>query len=341
MTARSSSRRNTRGRGLPGCGSGVSVPTSTKPKPSPGVASKTSAFLSKPAARPTGLSKESPKARVFKRASPTGGETFGRRRKAAIVARCAVSGSRPRKAAAGRSKITRASPRNHGGRRRRAARGAPRARPRAAAVRKDAGRDRRRATPPTSARRRVPPRRPQRAANRLRRRNVARRSLRAALPSRNGRSRRRDRRERRRKSRPASARGRRERFYRRPRRARPPPPSFSRLGGLRCELLAARQPRHHADQRAIGKGDEPFAAIEPLDRVLDRLGLGELGFGERAIGRDLAPLARFARRQPALVQFAQLRIVVDRLQPAGLVLAEALQALVERAGAFGDRRRRR
>ena len=33
MTARSSVRRKSRGRGLPGCGSGVAAPTSTKPKP--------------------------------------------------------------------------------------------------------------------------------------------------------------------------------------------------------------------------------------------------------------------------------------------------------------------
>ena len=35
MTAWSGSRRNSRGRGLPGCGSGVTVPISTKPKPRP------------------------------------------------------------------------------------------------------------------------------------------------------------------------------------------------------------------------------------------------------------------------------------------------------------------
>ena len=33
ITARSSARRKRRGRGLPGCGSGVAAPTSTKPKP--------------------------------------------------------------------------------------------------------------------------------------------------------------------------------------------------------------------------------------------------------------------------------------------------------------------
>jgi hypothetical protein len=44
-----------RGRGLPGCGSGVTVPISTKPKPRPSSASGTSACLSKPGAIPIGL----------------------------------------------------------------------------------------------------------------------------------------------------------------------------------------------------------------------------------------------------------------------------------------------
>ena len=59
-----------RGRGLPGCGSGVTVPTSTKPKPSPSNASMCAPFLSIPAARPTGLGKVRPKALV--------GSGFGR-----------------------------------------------------------------------------------------------------------------------------------------------------------------------------------------------------------------------------------------------------------------------
>ena len=62
ITASSASSRNRRGRGLPGCGSGVTVPTSTKPKPSRSSASGTSAFLSKPAAMPTGLGNVRPKA---------------------------------------------------------------------------------------------------------------------------------------------------------------------------------------------------------------------------------------------------------------------------------------
>ena len=69
ITASSASRRNSRGRGLPGCGSGVTVPTSTKPKPTRSSASGTSACLSKPAASPTGLGKVSPNARVASRAS--------------------------------------------------------------------------------------------------------------------------------------------------------------------------------------------------------------------------------------------------------------------------------
>lgn len=47
-----SGRRNARGLGLPGCGSGVMDPTSTKPNPSPSSGSTTSASLSNPAATP-------------------------------------------------------------------------------------------------------------------------------------------------------------------------------------------------------------------------------------------------------------------------------------------------
>ena len=50
--ARSAGSRNSRGCGLPGCGSPVTVPTSTCPKPSAARASMPTAFLSKPAARP-------------------------------------------------------------------------------------------------------------------------------------------------------------------------------------------------------------------------------------------------------------------------------------------------
>ena len=55
MTAWSSGSRNSRGRGLPACGSGVTVPVSTKPKPSRISAATATASLSKPAARPIGL----------------------------------------------------------------------------------------------------------------------------------------------------------------------------------------------------------------------------------------------------------------------------------------------
>ena len=60
ITARSSARRNSRGRGLPACGRGVIEPTSAKPKPSPSSASGTSPSLSKPAAMPSGLGKARP-----------------------------------------------------------------------------------------------------------------------------------------------------------------------------------------------------------------------------------------------------------------------------------------
>ena len=59
-TARSAGSRNSRGRGLPGCGSPVTVPTSTNAKPSAASASMPSAFLSKPAASPSGPGKSSP-----------------------------------------------------------------------------------------------------------------------------------------------------------------------------------------------------------------------------------------------------------------------------------------
>ncbi len=60
ITARSRGRRNTRGLGLPGCGSGVTVPISAKPQPSRKMASGTRASLSKPAAIPTGFGSDRP-----------------------------------------------------------------------------------------------------------------------------------------------------------------------------------------------------------------------------------------------------------------------------------------
>ena len=60
ISARSASSRKTRGRGLPGCGRGVTVPISTKPKPSRSSASGTRASLSNPAAMPIGFGKSRP-----------------------------------------------------------------------------------------------------------------------------------------------------------------------------------------------------------------------------------------------------------------------------------------
>jgi len=58
--APSSGMRNNRGLGLPFCGRGVTVPISAKPKPSSGRASTIVAFLSNPAASPTGLGNRIP-----------------------------------------------------------------------------------------------------------------------------------------------------------------------------------------------------------------------------------------------------------------------------------------
>ena len=60
MTARSCGSRNTRGFGFPDCGFGVTVPHSTKPKPIFVRTAPTSAFLSEPAAKPTGLNSFKP-----------------------------------------------------------------------------------------------------------------------------------------------------------------------------------------------------------------------------------------------------------------------------------------
>ena len=79
----------------------MSVPTSTKPNPKASVASNASAFLSKPAARPTGLGKSSPKTFVARRGSSGAGSRLGKSRSAAIVRRCASSASAR---AAGRSR---------------------------------------------------------------------------------------------------------------------------------------------------------------------------------------------------------------------------------------------
>ena len=94
ITASSAVRRNRRGRGLPGCGSGVTVPTSVKPKPSESAASTASPFLSKPAARPIGLGKSRPNAFTARRGSSDFGAPSGSRASAPIAIPCAVSGSR-------------------------------------------------------------------------------------------------------------------------------------------------------------------------------------------------------------------------------------------------------
>jgi len=97
ISALARTSRNSRGRGLPACGRGVTVPTSMKPKPSCARASMCSAFLSRPAASPTGLGNSSPMAR-------TGDDgTFGASSRSRCdaraasaspsVSRCAVSGS--------------------------------------------------------------------------------------------------------------------------------------------------------------------------------------------------------------------------------------------------------
>jgi len=77
ITASSRSSRNSRGRGLPACGFGVTVPISTKPNPSRSSASGASALLSKPAAMPIGLEKFRPNARTASLASSARGRTGG------------------------------------------------------------------------------------------------------------------------------------------------------------------------------------------------------------------------------------------------------------------------
>ena len=62
--ARSSTSRNSRGRGFPGCRRAVTVPTSTNENPSAANASMPTAFLSNPAASPTGPGNVSPNASI-------------------------------------------------------------------------------------------------------------------------------------------------------------------------------------------------------------------------------------------------------------------------------------
>ena len=135
MTASSSGRRNSRGLGFPACGFGVTVPISVKPKPSASMASGTSAFLSKPAARPSGLEKLRPKASTARRASPAGAWAFGNILSVRMVSRCAASASSRWSSGLARGKarlarLTRPPRPESGERRSRAAEASPR--PRAA-----------------------------------------------------------------------------------------------------------------------------------------------------------------------------------------------------------------
>ena len=121
ITASSRSSRNSRGRGLPVCGFGVTVPISTKPKPSRSSASGASAFLSKPAAMPTGLGKFSPKARTARLGASGGGGACGSSRSPWIARRCASSGSSQRSSGsdkASKARITTPAPECRASRRR-------------------------------------------------------------------------------------------------------------------------------------------------------------------------------------------------------------------------------
>ena len=71
MIALSSFKRNKRFFGFPSCAFGVSVPISIKPKPKLDNSLYKTAFLSKPAAKPTGFLNFSPKTSVSKRLSLT------------------------------------------------------------------------------------------------------------------------------------------------------------------------------------------------------------------------------------------------------------------------------
>ena len=141
MTAASSCNRNSRGRALPDWGRGVSVPTSTKPKPSLSIAPGTSAFLSKPAASPSGLGNFRPRTSTERRGSEEAAFAGGAIFKALIAARWAVSGgSRFRTRPATLANLTRQGSRKHGRRPLPAAAGATRPRRSSAGRRKDEGR---------------------------------------------------------------------------------------------------------------------------------------------------------------------------------------------------------
>src|SRR6202020_528715 len=71
-----------------------SVPTSTKPKPSLSIAPGTSAFLSNPAASPSGLGNFRPRSSTASRASEDGASAGGAIFNPLIAARWAVSAGR-------------------------------------------------------------------------------------------------------------------------------------------------------------------------------------------------------------------------------------------------------
>mmetsp|Transcript_7314 Transcript_7314/g.21614 ORF Transcript_7314/g.21614 Transcript_7314/m.21614 type:complete len:304 (+) Transcript_7314:253-1164(+) len=94
LTTLSSSRsRKTRGRGLPGCGWGVTPPTSTKPKPRSPRPPTARPRLSKPAATPTGLAKVRPSTLVSAAAGGAGATGPRPWCSPATAMECAVSAS--------------------------------------------------------------------------------------------------------------------------------------------------------------------------------------------------------------------------------------------------------
>ena len=151
------------GAALPLCARGVSVPTSTKPKPMARSSRGTRAFLSKPAAMPTGLGKSRPKirlrqalvvglggARIEAKLEALDGEVVGPLRVERTGAGLAQAEQsiHGRHAPAGRCRPS--APRAEAAR--------SRARRQDRAVRRDGGTARLRATAPTSALARAAPR---------------------------------------------------------------------------------------------------------------------------------------------------------------------------------------
>ena len=94
ITAASAVSRNSRGRGLPDCGRGVTVPVSTKPNPRRISAGTATASLSNPAARPIGLANRRPSTSTARHAASVSRDRPARPRRRAVKARrCARSGS--------------------------------------------------------------------------------------------------------------------------------------------------------------------------------------------------------------------------------------------------------